>query len=70
MKYWSIIRGGLEARVSAVDGMGDEYYALIDGSGGKAYRERRVLALDIIEAAMLRGDGPGEVDAKELADVG
>lgn len=61
LRYWSIMRCGNEARISAVDARGDEYYVLIDGGHGKDYRERRAAALDRISDAMTRGDEPGEV---------
>lgn len=70
LKYWSIVRGGNEARISVVDKRGDEYYALIDADGGKAYRERRAMALDILDEALSRGDYPGEVEMRESVDVG
>lgn len=70
LKYWSIVRGGNEARVSVVDERGDEYYALIDADGGKAYRERRALALDILEEALAHGELPGEVEIRDKGVCG
>lgn len=49
------------ARISMVDERNREYYRIVPAIGGREWREAREAALDRIEAAILRGDEPGEV---------
>jgi hypothetical protein len=72
-RFWSPLLGQEACRVSMT---GDveaavqhgrpaadaEYYAIIPAAQGRAHREARERALETIEAAILRGQEPGEVE--------
>ena len=45
---------------------GDEYFSIIPRAEGKAHREARYTTLETLEAAIARGDQPGEVGREEL----
>lgn len=65
-KYWSIIEGCNVMRLSMRNDRGDEYFSIVPcGSSGKAARQARENALDVISDAIERGDEPGQVMMKE-----
>ena len=60
--FWSPVLGDAAARLSMPDDHGLEYFAIVRRpSNGREWREARADALQAIEAAILRGDQPGEV---------
>ncbi len=60
-RRYDVMRDCEVARLSMTDGRGGEYWREIAVGRAAAYREAREQALDAIEDAMARGDGPGEV---------
>jgi hypothetical protein len=60
-KFWSPILGGNAARISMVDGRGDEHFVIIPDDGGKRFVEAREKVLDRLSAAIDRGDEAGEL---------
>jgi hypothetical protein len=60
--FWSPVLGERACRLSVPDEHGSEYFAIVPRpSSGRGWREAREGALQAIEAAILRGDLPGEV---------
>lgn len=59
--FWSVFHNGNAARISMVDDLGQEYFAIIPNPGGRAYREAREKTLDALEAAIANKLPPGEV---------
>lgn len=57
--FWSIALDSEAARLSMADSQGREYFTIV--SRGTDYREVKERALDAIEAAISKGDEPGEV---------
>lgn len=64
-RFWSPIFGCDAVRLSMVDSRGSEFFKVVAAPEGKAYRQMREDVLDEIEAAVLRGDEPGEVCGEE-----
>ena len=61
LRSWSPTRGGYVWRISMPDAHFKELYMIIDDGSGKERRARRAAALEAIQAAVERGDDPGEV---------
>ena len=61
LRFYNLARDAHFARVSATDGTGAEWWAIVPWESPKERREGRDRALDAIEAAMLAGRDPGEV---------
>jgi hypothetical protein len=60
--FWSPVLGKRATRLSVPDERGSEYFVIVPRpSSGRGWREAREVALQAIEAAILRGDLPGEV---------
>lgn len=65
--YWSeyrrydVTRDATVARLSMSDDRGGEYWSEVVVGRISEYRKSRELALDLIEAAIARGDEPGQV---------
>lgn len=60
-RYWCVARDCDVARLSMVDGHGQEYFAIEPVT--RKWRDRRDSVLALIEEAIERGDAPGEVNA-------
>jgi hypothetical protein len=60
--FWSPVLGERATRLSVPDDRGSEFFVIVlRPSKGRGWREAREGALQAIEAAILRGDLPGEV---------
>lgn len=57
---WSPILGGECARISMVNGQGEEYYCLLPFEEGRAFVELRKKALDVLGRAIEADMGAGE----------
>ena len=56
LRFWSPVLGCQAARVSAFDRYGGEHFAVIaQGAGGRANREVRFRALELVERAAAQG---------------
>ncbi len=61
--YWSPLLGSYATRLSVPDDQGSEFFAIVERPiSGHDWRMARAEALQTIEAAILRGDAPGEVE--------
>ena len=61
-KFWSPMLGENSVRLSVPDDHGREVFMILPmPTSGKAWRDEREEALQAIEAAIMRGDEPGEV---------
>ena len=60
-RYFCPFRDCEIVRLSTADAEGREYYALIEASEGKRWREEREVALERLEEAIHHGWPPGEV---------
>lgn len=61
-KRFSVVAGGMIARVSMFNEHGHEYFRIISAEH-PGYRERLDQALELIEAALAEGCDPGQVCA-------
>ena len=61
IRFWSPATGDWCWRVSMANSHGHELFMIIDDGSGKERRARRAAALEAIQAAVERGDDPGEV---------
>lgn len=59
-KRFSIVAGGMVARISVFNSHGHEYWREVDAEG-RGYRDRVQQALELIDEAMTLGCDPGEV---------
>lgn len=60
--FYDIQRGGMAVRLSMVDERGGEYFAIVSKpKNGREWRDKRRDTLHLVEQAILRQDGPGEV---------
>lgn len=67
--YYSILGGGPAVRLSMVDARGGEFFArVMKPKSGRAWREKRLRALEMVAAAIADGCDPGEVE--EASDEG
>ena len=60
-KFWSPLLGADAARLSMADEAGSEYWMIVPNNGGKAYRDKKLSALDAISTAIQIGLEPGRV---------
>lgn len=60
-RFFSLALDAEAARLSLTDARGREYWTVVAVEDGRAWRERRNAALDELDAAIGRGDPPGEL---------
>lgn len=58
---WSPTLGCEATRISTADSLGQEYFAILPRTEGRAWREARQQAVEALAEAMERGLTPGEV---------
>ena len=46
-----------------VDDLGQEFFTIIRNDGGRAYREAKNAALDLLDDAIRHGHAPGEISS-------
>lgn len=63
-RAYSVQHDAEMVRLSLVDARGGEYFAIVPAADGKAWRERRNAALDLIDEAMNAGAQPGQIEVK------
>lgn len=61
IKFWSPALGGYAWRISMPNAHGHELFMIVDDGTGRERRARKAAALEAIQAAIERGDQPGEV---------
>ncbi len=58
---WSITAGCVQSRLSMWDDAGQEFFVLLPRTQGRAWREEKARAGEMIEEAMAAGCNPGRV---------
>lgn len=62
LRFYNPFTDAMSIRFSIADARGDEYFAVVPvGPAGQLRTEARERALDALEMALERGEGPGEV---------
>ncbi len=72
-RFWSVVHGGRVSRISLFNLAGDEFFTFVDAADGKDaegrhYRQRREIALDMLQEAVTDGLNPGEVRLIDAAE--
>ena len=61
LHFWSVVLDSDAVRLSMADSHGREYFTIVPRETAMKYRELKERALAAIDAAISKGDEPGEV---------